>query len=130
MEPQLFKITQNIIIKNNSRKALILKHTTGNWLLPGGKINQGENWLEALIREIKEETGITNFKIDRVLEVDSWMEDKVGYYVVTFIVSMEGEPNIVLSDEHTEYAWVTLNDLDNYTFWHEDIKKRIKKSFF
>lgn len=129
VEPQLFKITQNAIIKDRDGKVLILKHTTGNWLLPGGKINQGENWLEGLTREIGEETGITEFEVGRVLEVASWVENGTGYYVVTFIASIKGEPEVSLSEEHTEYAWVSLTDLENYKFWHEDIKRRIQNSF-
>jgi len=129
MESQLFKITQNAIIKDEDGKVLILKHTTGNWLLPGGKINQDETWLESLTREIREETGVTEFGVDRILEVASWVENGTGYYVVTFIVSIKGELKVSLSEEHTEYAWVSLADLDNYKFWHEDIKKRIQNSF-
>lgn len=37
MEHQLFKVTQNAVIKNSKGLVLILRHTTGNWLLPGGK---------------------------------------------------------------------------------------------
>ncbi len=84
MPNQLFKITQNVIIQNPKKDVLILKHKTGKWLLPGGKIQENESWLEALKREIKEETGIIQFEIKKILDIDSWTEDKTGYYVVTF----------------------------------------------
>lgn len=129
MEYQLFKITQNAVIKNNDELVLILKHTTGNWLLPGGKINKGETWIDGLIRELKEETGIRDFKISKILDVAGWTENDTGSYVVTFLIDVQKAPEIKLSDEHTEYAWVGLNNLDNYQFWHEDIKKRIKMAF-
>ncbi|MFZ2356994.1 MAG: NUDIX domain-containing protein, partial [Candidatus Omnitrophota bacterium] len=58
MEHQLFKITQNAVIKNTSGSVLVLCHTTGKWLLPGGKINAGETWLEGLQRELREELSI------------------------------------------------------------------------
>lgn len=66
MQHQLFKITQNIILKNKDGKVLILKHNTGKWLLPGGKINKGENWTDSLKRELKEETGTDQFKVEKI----------------------------------------------------------------
>jgi 8-oxo-dGTP pyrophosphatase MutT (NUDIX family) len=129
MEHQLFKVTQNAVIKNSEGLVLILKHTTGNWLLPGGKINSGENSMDGLKREIKEETGIENFEINKILDIDSWIEDDKGTYVVTFLIDAPNVSEIKLSDEHIEYAWVGLDDIDNYHFWHEDIKKRIKMAF-
>ena len=127
MQHQLFKITQNAIIKDKDGAVLILKHTTGNWLLPGGKIQKGETWREGLAREIKEETGISNFDIDHIVDIDSWIEGEEGFYVVTFSAAVS-EAEIILSNEHSNYAWVKLADLDNYNFWHENIKKRIVKS--
>ena len=129
MEYQLFKITQSAIIKNPKGLVLILKHKTGNWLLPGGRINKGENYLDALKREIKEETGIENFKINKILDIDSWIENNKGTYVVTFLIDTPDVSEVKLSDEHTKYAWAGLNDLDDYHFWHEDIKKRIRSAF-
>lgn len=127
MTTQLFKITQNAIIQNQEKNVLILKHNTGKWLLPGGKIQKGESWIDALKREVKEETGITEFEIKKILDIDSWTENKTSYYVVTFIVAIFKPDKITLSDEHIEYAWIKLSDLDNYDFWHENIKERIKK---
>ena len=129
MEHQLFKVTQNAIIKNPKGLVLILKHTTGNWLLPGGRINKGENYLDALKREIKEETGIENFNTNKILDIDSWIENDKGTYVVTFLIDAPDVSEVKLSEEHIQYAWVGLNDLDKYQFWHEDIKKRIRSAF-
>lgn len=128
MTTQLFKITQNIIIQNQEKAVLILKHNTGKWLLPGGKIQKNESWMEALKREIKEETEITEFEIKKILDIDSWTENETGYYVVTFIATIFKIDKITLSNEHIEYAWIKLPDLDNYNFWHENIKKRIRKA--
>lgn len=129
MEYQLFRVTQNAIIKNTEGLILILKHSTGNWLLPGGKINSGENSMDGLKREIKEETGIEGFEINKILDIDSWIENDKGTYVVTFLIDASEISEVKLSDEHIEYAWVGLDDLDQYQFWHEDIKKRIKMGF-
>lgn len=47
---------------NNSVKVLLIKRNIdpgkGCWAMPGGYIDRGETWQEALTREVKEETGI------------------------------------------------------------------------
>ncbi|PIV38252.1 hypothetical protein COS31_00440 [Candidatus Roizmanbacteria bacterium CG02_land_8_20_14_3_00_36_15] len=131
MEYQPFFITQDAIIINKNNQVLILCHNSEpeRWLLPGGKIAKGEFWLEGLKREIQEETSIIDFEINSILDVSSWIEPEVGYYVVTFLCFVSGSPNIRLSDEHKNYVWISPNDLDKYNFWHPDIKKRIQKAF-
>ncbi len=126
MKYQLFKVIQNMAFRNADGKILVLKHKTGKWLLPGGKINKGENWEEGLRREVSEETGIKNFEPGQVFDIDSWIDEKDGYYVVTFLVESSMK-NIVLSDEHVEYAWIGREELDKLDFWHEKIRKRVRK---
>ena len=127
MKHQLFKITQNIVLKNQEGKTLILKHNTGNWLLPGGKINKGESAIEGLKREIKEETGANQFSIEKIVDMDTWEENRQGYCVITLLGSISLN-KIVLSEEHIDFAWVDTNELDKYHFWNEKIKTRIKKA--
>lgn len=128
MDSQLFKITQNIVLKNKDGKILILKHKTGNWLLPGGKINKGESAVEGLTRELKEEIGTDQFEIEKIVDFDTWEEGEQGYCVVTFLGSATSLDSITLSDEHIDFAWIGINELHTYHFWNEKIKERIKKA--
>lgn len=129
MEPQLFKITQNVVIKNISGSVLILRHITGKWLLPGGKINTGETWIEGLRRELCEELSISDLQIAKILDVDSWIEANDGYCVITYLIESPKEFAIKLSNEHNKYAWIQSKDLDKYDFWTPKIKERIRKAF-
>jgi len=128
MEHQLFKITQNIILKNKEGKILVLKHNTGKWLLPGGKINQSENWLDGLKRELKEEIGSDQFKIEKIVDLDTWEENGQGRCVITFSGSINQSNKITLSEEHIDFAWIDINEVGKYQFWNEKIKKRIRKA--
>lgn len=128
MEHQLFTITQSAVIKNATGEILILRHTAGKWLLPGGKINTGENLFNGLQRELSEETSIAEFTIVKILDADSWIEGGNGFCVITYLVAIKNDATIKLSDEHKEYAWVGLKNLDNYDFWNPKIKERIRKA--
>lgn len=124
-----FQITQNIIIPNQNDEVLILKHNSSKWLLPGGRINVNENWKDALEREVDEETGIKEFEIERIIDTDNWYENGNGFYVVTYLSKKVKVDQVILSDEHVEFSWVSLSNLDSFNFWHQNIKERIKKVF-
>jgi len=61
-------------------KILLIKDSYGRWTLPKGKIEQGETPQDAAIREIQEETGLTNLKI----------VDKLGK--IKYFYRMHGQP--------------------------------------
>lgn len=128
MEHQLFKITQNIIIKNQDDKVLILKHNTGKWLLPGGKINKGENSIDGLKRELREEIGTDQFEIEKIVDMNTWEENNQGYCIITFLGSAPQLDKIILSEEHIDFAWIDIKEIDKYQFWTDKIKERIKKA--
>ncbi len=58
-------------------QVLVFKHpiTEAGIQIPKGTVEPGEDTLTAVIREIKEETGIENFKIEHLIAVDYWEND-------------------------------------------------------
>lgn len=80
------------------------------WSVPAGKIDQGEDVLEAMSRELFEETGLQivaeRFKEPLKTFVKYPSKDFI-YYITE--VSSETLPEIKLSnDEHKGFEWLTL----------------------
>lgn len=46
------------IVENEQGQVLLVKTHHGGWVCPGGQVEVGENLIDALTREIKEESGI------------------------------------------------------------------------
>lgn len=81
----------------------------GTWCLPGGGSKGSETKIGTAIRETKEETGLENIPGRRF----ETLESKDGRKTfTTFLYSVQHQFDIEkLSDEHTEWKWVSLDDM-------------------
>ncbi|MFX0086176.1 MAG: bis(5'-nucleosyl)-tetraphosphatase [Candidatus Hodarchaeota archaeon] len=101
------------------------------WAFPKGRQNEGETYEQTAIREIREETGSSDFKLMKRLISDSIYFPKRGSKtiikkVVFFLVQFFSK-DITLSGEHISYKWVTFDEaLTMLTF--DDYKRVLKES--
>lgn len=115
MQKKILKKVRAIIydIKDGQPYFLILKRTLRwqGWEAVKETIEPGENIKEALVRGIKEETGIEEFEIIRSLnKQEEWQTLGNNYKVVdTFLVKMDMNQELSLKQrivEHDDYQWV------------------------
>ncbi len=91
------------------------------WQLPGGRIAHGEGAVafpDILSREIREECGEVKIKIGEMSHVFR-RKFPSGEWVLLLCFDchyISGE--VKLNGEHTEYAWVTLAEMEKYEFVH------------
>ena len=111
-------IIQKAIVKNNDGDLLILRRSNTDtrrpleWDLPGGLFEYGEEMLFGVEREIKEETGleVTGTKaVYSKTEHRIW-ENGEANAVFLFYLADAVKGNVVLSNEHDMYKWVTLKE--------------------
>ena len=89
----------------------------GRWVVPGGTVELGESLEQALVREMREETGLEVAPLE-VLTVFDRIErdgDRVVYHyvIVDYLCRWLGGEARAASDA-LEAAWAALDDLPRY----------------
>ncbi|MBI2103152.1 NUDIX domain-containing protein [Candidatus Woesearchaeota archaeon] len=122
MEPKMFVAMKGFVVHNG--RILILREASsykegsnrGRYDIVGGRIKPGEHFSESLLREIKEETGLT-VKIGRPFFVNEWRPQVKGeawHVVATFLECEAVQQNVVLSDDHDHFLWIDPREFRNY----------------
>ncbi|WP_216827367.1 NUDIX hydrolase [Alkalihalobacterium elongatum] len=113
----IFRDDEVLLIKENKPTAV------GKWNFPGGRIENGEDALDAARREVKEETGF---------EVNLTASTGVYYFIsatnhqvclVHFTGEITGGSLELEEDEITGSQWIKVNDLGNF---HEEALREPK----
>ncbi len=78
--------------------------------LPGGTLEDGEQPLETMIREVYEEAGVVvdESKILKVYEGTDYSAHKTHYLL--YVTKLDDRPDVVMSWEHSSYEWLDLDD--------------------
>ncbi|GAM12382.1 NUDIX hydrolase [Mesobacillus selenatarsenatis] len=101
------------IVEDSEGNILLVKTRDGGWVYPGGQVEVGENLIDALVREIKEESGITT-TVSYLVGVYSntgsfkWYDgvtDVPTQVIFDFVCKPVGG-QLAVSEETTESRWV------------------------
>ncbi len=127
-----FEKSAGAVVYHNN-KFLLLHYESGHWGFVKGHLESDESEGQAMARELKEETGITNFKI-----IEGFREE-TGYYfkrggetiskkVVYFLIESLTS-DVRLSYEHVGYEWLDYDEaINRLTFDNDKRVLRIAKS--
>lgn len=119
---------QKAIVYNNKGNFLALKasYKGKRWDLPGGAIDFPEGHEDALHRELQEEAGIQITEITPIEIQTGYNKEQDEYIVFLGYIAKAQSENIVLSDEHTAYRWVSKEsflELDVTPYLREFVEK-------
>ena len=112
-----YGLTVRGVIKNNEDNILIVKRHPKSktdpemWELPGGKVEKGEHFTDALIREIKEETNLDCEVGDFCEAVQNDYSHKRTVQIMMYLEDIKGD--VKISEEHTEYMWASIEKIKN-----------------
>lgn len=121
------QVAVKAVIQNDDGKFLIVREGE-RWQAVGGRLEKGEKLEDGLRRETQEETGITDLTVGKVIHVDEWFakpEGELRHIVALFFSCSTTCSEVTLSDEHQEYAWITVDELEKYG---DLIEKEIKEA--
>ena len=139
-----------VVLLNKDNKVFVAKRIDNRadyWQMPQGGVDEGENFYEAALRELNEETSIKS--VSKIKEIDGffiydlpddllgiiWKGKFKGQKQKWFVLRFEGsesEINInTKKPEFLEWKWVDLESItDTVVNFKYEVYKKIKKEVF
>lgn len=128
----ILSVAMKAVIFNDEGKVLVVRealdHDTntkaGLFGLVGGRIEPGENHIDGLKREVNEEVRLSIEPLFPVLTGEWHPEIKgVKHQIIAFFMACKiiGEQEVVLSEEHDKFLWVSQEDLEEIGMMVPDI---------
>ncbi|MDE2027870.1 MAG: NUDIX hydrolase [Candidatus Omnitrophica bacterium] len=120
------------IVLNRQNLVLVINQNSNSWSLPKGHVEAGETPQEAAIREIEEESGLTQLKLIKILGVygryklgKNTRDDKSEWKLLTFFLFKTRQTRLNPQDpRHPEARWVRLDEVPKFLTHPKD------KAFF
>ena len=110
-----------IPILPDGRIVLIRRHDTGEWGLPGGIVNWGEDILTTARRELAEETGLELIKVRRLVGVYSAPDRDPRIHSIAVLIEAEVQGTMQVQDklEITDVQAFDATDLPKGKLSHD-----------
>lgn len=136
-EPSVERIAVRVVLINKIQQVLLMQvhlpgahrvdgspHNELYWITVGGKSEVGESVQETAMREVKEETGLKNITIDRVLGYETFdliVQNNLTRYYNTYVLAYVAD-TYFSSQSWTEkekgyvkkMKWFSLEDVKSY----------------
>ncbi len=111
-------------VRNNKLEFLLLKRSDkeiypGLWQMVSGSIHEGETAYQTALREIFEETNLQPKKMWVVPNVNSFYSPEKNHisFLPVFAAQVRSNAKVKISDEHTEFKWLTKQNAKKVLAW-------------
>ena len=105
-------LTNMCMIYDDDGNVLVQDRRDSDWggiTFPGGHVEKGESFTDAVIREVYEETGLT-IETPQICGIKQWPEDDGSRYIVLFYKTSNFAGELKSSEEGEVY-WTKLSRL-------------------
>lgn len=121
-----------LILDENEEKILMVKNIKhDDWTMPGGAVEKGEILSEAVVREAKEETGLT-IEAGDILSVNEAFMEKYNHHAIFFTFMAKiigGEISIQDTETIADTAWVSIEEAEKRMPYHKSgIRELMEKA--
>lgn len=109
------------IIQDDKENILLVNTYWRGWEYPGGQVENGENLIDALVREIREESGV-EVEVVSLIGIYSNTQEKINQrtgdkittkVILDFSCTYKGG-ELCTSDETSKVMWVNKNEVLEY----------------
>lgn len=103
------------MVYNNKDEILVQMREKKDWsglTFPGGHVEDNESLVESVIREIKEETGLT-IKNPQLCDVYEWSWENNSRYLA-FLYKTDDFEGEILSSKEGKVFWIKKADINKY----------------
>ncbi|WP_256926575.1 NUDIX domain-containing protein [Sphingomonas sp. TZW2008] len=106
-----------VLVDRAGRVALVRHHYIDGWYLPGGGVAKRESAATAIRRELREEVGLGDVRLVRVLGVYHNTAQSKDDHVVVFTAETDTPEALIAADrrEIAEVAWAAVEALPDDT---------------
>jgi 8-oxo-dGTP diphosphatase len=93
------------VVRREGRIAVVHRPRYDDWSLPKGKLDPGETWEEAALREVREETGL-ECELGEELSSTTYHDRKGRFKLVRYWLMDPVEGEFAPNDEVDELRWL------------------------
>jgi 8-oxo-dGTP diphosphatase len=97
------------VVVRDGRVALVHRPRHDDWSLPKGKVEPGESFEEAAVREVEEETGV-RARLVRELPATNYEVKGRPKTVRYWLMEVDSDRPFAPNDETDELRWVSLDE--------------------
>jgi len=106
---------------NEKKLAIVHRHKHNDWSLPKGKVDPGESWKKAALREVLEETGCVG-KIKKYAGSISYLLDGKPKIVLFWHMDIKATKTEKMNGEVDEVRWLTVDQATELLDYEDEIE--------
>jgi 8-oxo-dGTP pyrophosphatase MutT (NUDIX family) len=119
----LIRAAGGIVIRSGAMRAIevacIYRESRGDWTFPKGKIDAGETFEMAALREVHEETGM-RCRVIRFVGTTNYTHRKGRPKIVAYYLMEADRGEFAPNDEVDQLVWLTIDEVRGHLTWDRD----------